>query len=111
MARLWLPEPNQLFWKKKNVDEKTSIDEILDKFKDFCLIDIDLTESTYERHKCCIWDFLKFYDGNISGLNKNDVRDYLKTRKNNEAKSTYANRIKALGRFFRDFLPFRIFVH
>lgn len=79
-------------------------EEILGKFKDFCLIDLDLSESTYRRHEVCIKDLMDFFDDKISNLSKEDVCKYLKSRKGNEAKSTYANRIKALRRFFRDFL-------
>jgi len=68
------------------------------------LIDLDLSESTFKRHEVCIKDLLKYFNGDISHLTKEDIRSYLKSKKENEAKSTYANRIKALRRFFRDFL-------
>ncbi|KXA88848.1 hypothetical protein AKJ62_04350, partial [candidate division MSBL1 archaeon SCGC-AAA259D14] len=77
--------------------------EIVKDFKDFCGVDLDLADSTVQRHLAVVRDFLDYFD-DLSPLTKGKVREYLKERKRNEAKATYANRIKALRRLLRDFL-------
>ncbi|KXA97541.1 hypothetical protein AKJ39_03205 [candidate division MSBL1 archaeon SCGC-AAA259J03] len=43
-------------------------------------------------------------ENNITAVGREDIRQYLKAKREGDADSTYANRIKALRRFFRDFL-------
>lgn len=82
---------------------KKTKEEIIEDFRDLCQVDLNLADSTIRRHLVVIRDFLEYFD-DLTSLSKEKIRRYLKERKKEEAKATYANRVKALRRLFRDFL-------
>jgi len=78
---------------------------IIPAFKDFLSVDLGLSEATVKEHSYEIRRFLDWLKENSISLNEASrakVRDYLKRFKS-YSPSTYANVLKSLKRFFRDF--------
>jgi integrase len=73
-------------------------------FKDFCIVDLQLRESTAKVHTRLIKKFLKTIRKAPNTVTKEDLRQYLKIIKTNMAPYTYKNHLSALKRFYRDFL-------
>ena len=72
-------------------------------FHDFCFVDLQLSRRTVYDHLRYVKKFFEWLSKPISSLRADDVRSYLlKFRNGNPC--TYANVLKALRRFFRDFL-------
>jgi len=76
----------------------------LEKFKDFCRVDVNLDERTvegyyYSARKFLGWVQMRGYET----VNTDVVREYLQTYLE-KSKCTRANQIKAFRRFFRDYL-------
>jgi len=83
--------------------EKTDAETLLSKFSEFCKVDLQLSKITTRGHLFHIRHFLKTVDKPLDELTVDDVRTYLKGF---QAKSngTYANVVKSLRRFLRDYL-------
>jgi integrase len=73
-------------------------------FKDFCRVDLQLTEGTSELHARLIKNFLQVVHKGPRDITKADLRQYLKSTKISMAPSTYKNILASLKRFYRDFL-------
>jgi len=79
-----------------------NLDETLERFKQFCTIDLSLSEETTQNHHCRqIKRFFKWLGDRE--VTTDVIRDYLATF-NGSAASTRANVLKSFRRFFRDFL-------
>jgi len=84
----------------------TTTTELLSKFKDFCKIDLNLSDRTIDDscgHLFQIRRFLKFIGKYPTEVTEEDVRTFLAQFKTMSS-STYANVLKSLKVFFRDFL-------
>ncbi|MEM5868019.1 MAG: tyrosine-type recombinase/integrase [Candidatus Aenigmatarchaeota archaeon] len=80
------------------------LEEILRRFRDFCLVDLQLSERTTFDHIFLIRKFLLWLNGKpIEELTVEDLRKYLLQFRDGNP-YTYANVLKSLKRFFRDFL-------
>jgi len=80
--------------------------ELLSKFKDFCKIDLNLSDRTIDDscgHLFQIRRFLESIDKYPMQVTEDDIRTYLAQFKTMSS-STYANVLKSLKVFFRDFL-------
>jgi len=79
-----------------------NLDETLERFKQFCIVDLSLSEATAEDHH--VPEIKRFFgwlgDREVS---TDAIRDYLAEFKDLSA-STRANVLKAFRRFFRDYL-------
>ena len=80
-----------------------NLEQFLERFSDFCSVDLQLSKSTVYTHKSHIRRFLEGVNKPIRTLTVEDVRNYLLTLKEGSP-YTYSNTLKALRRFFRDFL-------
>lgn len=83
--------------------EKT-VNEIIDDFQDLLEIDKDLAERTVAQHTRNIRQFLEFVDVSFTEIGKAEIRNWLREWKEDYARSTYANKVKSLRVFFRDYL-------
>ncbi|KXA96522.1 hypothetical protein AKJ38_03145 [candidate division MSBL1 archaeon SCGC-AAA259I14] len=99
----WAQNSSSSYRNGKRTTIEKDPSELIADFEDFCEVDLDLADATVYKHKLNIRNFLEWNDS-LEDLSKQEVRNYLKERKENEAKATYSNRIKTLRRFFRDFL-------
>ncbi|KXB07323.1 hypothetical protein AKJ52_00505 [candidate division MSBL1 archaeon SCGC-AAA382C18] len=79
-------------------------DKIIEDFQSMLEIDKNLAERTVNQHKRNIKQFLKFVDVSPEYIGKSDIRNWLRKWKENYARSTYANKVKSLRVFFRDYL-------
>jgi integrase len=80
------------------------IDGLLSDFKTFCMIDLQLTEETAKTHRAKIRRFSEWLAINNRGaIDQNSIREYL-TLFNGKNAHTYANQLKSLKIFCRDFL-------
>jgi len=71
-------------------------------FKDFCVVDLGLAESTAKRHVERVEKLLEFVgDGKTSRI---EIRSYLKSVKEGWSSSKYRNVLASLVRFYRDYL-------
>ena len=77
------------------------IDGLLSDFKAFCMVDLQLTEETAKNHRAKIRRFLQWL--NNRAINQNVIREYL-NQFNGKNPCTYANMLKSLKVFCRDFL-------
>ncbi|MCP8313130.1 MAG: tyrosine-type recombinase/integrase [archaeon] len=76
----------------------------LPKFHDFCLVDLQLSKRTVLQHKYNLRKFLNWLNNKaIEVFGIDDLRNYLMEFRNGNP-YTYSNMLKALRRFFRDFL-------
>ncbi len=73
-------------------------------FQDFCVVDLQLMESTAKVHSRLIKKFLITVHKDPNAITREDLRKYLKSIKENMAPYTYKNNLSALKRFYRDFL-------
>ena len=78
-------------------------DKLLSDFKAFCMVDLQLTEGTAKNHRAKTRRFLEWLAINRAELNQNGIREYL-TQFNGKNPNTYANALKSLKVFIRDFL-------
>lgn len=83
----------------------------LDAFKDFCIVDLQLMESTAEVHTRLIKKFLKTIQKAPNTVTREELREYLKPIKENMSAYTYKNNLAALKRFYRDFLGMKHLVN
>ncbi|KXA94084.1 hypothetical protein AKJ38_01995 [candidate division MSBL1 archaeon SCGC-AAA259I14] len=92
--------------KIKEVPEKSldSKKDILKRFEDLLSIDKDLDEKTVRKHCGNISEFLDSINKPLIKIGKQDLRDWLRKYKENYAKATYANKVKTIRVFVRDFL-------
>jgi len=67
------------------------------------MIDLQLLDRTVESHLSYVKRFLDFLDKPVNSLTVEDIRGFLATFKG-KSLSTYANALKALKVFFRDFI-------
>jgi integrase/recombinase XerD len=72
-------------------------------FKDFCMVDLQLTEETAKTHRAKIRRFKEWLAVNNRALNQESIRQYL-SRFNGKNPHTYANHLKSLKVFCREFL-------
>ena len=77
--------------------------DILEEFKRFCEVDLRLAERSVRNHTEHLRRFLQTMNKAPNEVTENDIRDYLLKFKDMSA-STSANVLKALRRFFRDFM-------
>jgi integrase len=70
---------------------------------DFCRIDLQLSEATVDSHSRYVKEFLGLTEESIEFINIEDIRGFL-ARFKDKNPNTYANVLKALKIFFRDFL-------
>jgi integrase len=82
---------------------KEDIEGLISDFKAFCMVDLQLTEQTAKTHRAKIRRFLQWIDINIRELNQNSIREYL-GQYNGKNPNTYANVLKSLKVFCKDFL-------
>jgi len=76
----------------------------LEKFKDFCLVDLNLDKRTAECHFYAVRKLLNWIKiHGYEGVNADVIREYLMMYLD-KSKCTRANQIKAFRRFFRDYL-------
>jgi len=86
--------------------QSLTLDQMLVKFKDFCRIDRNLSERTIDQscgHLFQLKRFLESIQKHPTEVTQEDVRAYL-ARFKTMSSSTYANVLKSLKVFFRDFL-------
>jgi integrase len=83
--------------------DKLSIEEILSQFKRFLKIDLGLSKSTVYAHAYKIKRFLLSINKPIEAITTEDIRNWLESLANYSANHR-KNTIKALRRFFRDYL-------
>jgi integrase len=99
---LWL-----LFWARGLVRIRTlacgALNNILDDFENFLTIDLQLRPRTVYRHKLEIRRYLRLTNHNPQSVSRNDVRQYL-MRFKDAPSNTYANVLKSLKVFYRDYL-------
>ena len=92
-------------WRMENEQEyslRISFDNaLLNEFEKFCRVDLQLAERTTRDHVRQMRRFFKTVGGRE--LTKQTVREYL-LRFTGKSESTYANVLKSLKVFFRDFL-------
>ncbi|KXA94637.1 hypothetical protein AKJ36_02500, partial [candidate division MSBL1 archaeon SCGC-AAA259I07] len=89
---------------EKDLGEKKSIRDIVEDFRGLLEIDKNLADRTVKQHIRNIEKFLKFVDKPLIKIGKEDIRNWLREWKENYAQSTYANKVKSLRVFFRDYL-------
>jgi integrase len=78
-------------------------EDLLRRFKEFCLVDLQLSKATLYPHLSHLRRFLGWLEKPIEELTVNDIRGFLfQLREGNPY--TYSNMLKALRRFLRDFL-------
>jgi integrase len=77
--------------------------DVLSAYKSFCEIDLNLSEQTTYKHINRMKRFFRIINKPIGKITRDDIRQYLRRYKK-KARSTYANEIKSLRRFFRDYL-------
>jgi integrase len=86
---------------------KLRIDNLKDlenKFKDFCLVDLQLSKVTVRNHMYHLRRFFRWLEREkIDAINVENIREFLKQFRDGNP-YTYRNMLKALRRFFRDFL-------
>jgi site-specific recombinase XerD len=83
----------------------------LEAFKDFCKIDLNLTESTCYLHARLIRKFLQTINKDPRTATRFELRQYLMQIKDANATSTYKNVLSSLKRFYRDFLGMKDMVN
>ena len=76
----------------------------LDLFVRFMRVDLNLTHETIKKHKGSIIRFLRHVDKPIDAITTDDIREFLEDMKACYSVHHYSNFVKALKRFFRDFL-------
>ncbi len=76
----------------------TSIEENIEKYQEFAVNELGLSQATIKNQKSAIRCFLNYSQGII---NKETVTEYLKS---NDSSSWKSNQIKALRKFIRDYL-------
>jgi integrase len=77
--------------------------DTIQKFVEFCKIDLQLAPATAYGHKLKNRKFFRAVSKNPQTITAEDIRGYLSSLKGLSA-STYANYLKALKVFFRDFM-------
>jgi integrase/recombinase XerD len=82
---------------------KQEIGALIEKFFDFQIIDLKRSERTAKEKVWYVKKFLSVVTKNISEISRDDIRSYLKGL-NGVGTYTYANTLKSLKVFFRDFL-------
>jgi len=98
----WEARFEESFGSRKHI-VSSSVEDILKDFDEFCLVDLKLKQGSTYNHFKNIKRLLRTLDKPLSQIDIQDLRSYLK-RYLNKANGTYANQIKALRVFFRDFL-------
>jgi len=79
-------------------------EHLLKRFYDFCLIDLQLNKRTIMDYIYALRKFFKWLNGKrIESLTSDDLRKYLMLFRDGNP-YTYSNILKALRRFFRDFM-------
>lgn len=79
------------------------LDDLLDEFKNFCRTDLLLSERTVRDHIRRIRKFADAAGKDVCDATQDDVRRFLASHRD-EQLSYYANWVKSLRRFYRDFL-------
>jgi integrase len=83
---------------------KKGSDGLLSDFKAFCMVDLQLTEETAKTHRAKIRRFLEWLAiNNRDAISQNSIREYLSLF-NGKNVHTYANNLKSLKIFCREFL-------
>ena len=77
--------------------------DVLDNFKEFCKVDLQLKEGTIESLAMYARIFINFLNGDLTDVKVEDIRRFL-SNFSEHSPSTYRNVVKALRRFFRDFM-------
>ena len=88
---------------EKGTVTKEDINKLIFDFKAFCVVDLQLTEKTAKTHRAKTRRFLNWLNLNKLELNKVSIRDYL-SQFNGKNPYTYANNLKSVKVFCRDFL-------
>jgi hypothetical protein len=82
-----------------------SMPELLDRFEKFCLVDLQLSETTVSKRRGHIYQvtrFLKRIEKRPEQVTVDDIRNYLFMLFKNKSPYTYANVLKSFRVFFRD---------
>ena len=87
----------------KQIDCKDDYSSLLNDFSNFLRIDRQLCDGTIYRHRYEINRLMIFYKSDPRFLQRKDVRNYL-LKFNNRPANTYANVLKSLKVFYRDYL-------
>jgi len=100
-------EPGSPAWEAEIVNScelpTSNRTELLSRFKDFCKIDLNHSERTIEGHLLLVKRFLESMDKHPTQMTQENIRVYL-ARFKTKSPNTYANVLKSLKVFFRDFL-------
>jgi len=86
--------------------DRASVTDLLSKFKDFCRIDLNLSDRTIDDNCGHLFQMRRFLESVCkypTEVTEDDVRTFLAQFKTMSS-STYANVLKSLKVFFRDFL-------
>ena len=94
-------EPGSRASEAQKIDLNSQITPNLKAFREFCLVDLQLAESTTERHVNRIERFLV---GDPREYTKQDLRAFLMEIKKTMSASTYKNRLASFKRYFGDYL-------
>jgi integrase len=88
----------------ENEERIEDVENLFEKFYEFCLVDLQLTKTTAMDYIYALRKFFRWLGKKkIDSLTPEDLRKYLMLLKEGNH-YTYANTLKALRRFFRDFL-------
>jgi len=100
-------EPGSPAWEAEIVNScelpTSNRTELLSRFKEFCKIDLNHSERTIHGHWLLVKRFLKTTEKDPTQVTSEDLRAYL-SRFKTKSPNTYANVLKSLKVFFRDFL-------
>ena len=77
--------------------------DVLNEFRDFLTVDLQLYDSTAIRHVFRLRRFLDYISKDPRKVTKENLRSYLAGLKHKDA-STYTNHLACLKRFYRDYL-------
>ena len=94
-------EPGSRAPEAQKIDLNSQRTPNLEAFREFCLVDLQLAESTTERH---VNRIQKLLDRDPREYTKQDLRTYLMEIKKTKSASTYKNQLASLKKYFGDYL-------
>jgi len=94
-------EPGSRAPEAQKIDPNSQRSPNMQAFREFCLVDLQLAESTTERH---VNRIQKFLDRDPREYTKQDLRAHLIKVKRTVSASTYKNRLASLKKYFGNYL-------